>query len=193
MPWRSSTSTNSTLRPPAASVSASAAATVDFPVPPLPLTKCSRAFVRREGQPTGLPPVAVVAMQVMVTNALRDPTKLVAHERTDHLGIRHSATADPCDQADPRPMGRRRVGVGGGAAGSDRRAARRLPQAAEMSVRERLAELGLELPAVAKPLAVYVPAVRTGNLVYTSGQLPLQGGELPQTGKVGAEVTLEEA
>jgi enamine deaminase RidA (YjgF/YER057c/UK114 family) len=62
-----------------------------------------------------------------------------------------------------------------------------------MSVRERLAELGLELPAVAKPLAVYVPAVRTGNLVYTSGQLPLQGGELPQTGKVGAEVTLEEA
>ncbi|HEX5144560.1 MAG TPA: RidA family protein [Mycobacterium sp.] len=62
-----------------------------------------------------------------------------------------------------------------------------------MSVRERLTELGLELPAVAKPLAVYVPAVRTGNLVYTSGQLPLQGGELPQTGKVGAEVTLEEA
>jgi len=58
---------------------------------------------------------------------------------------------------------------------------------------ERLAELGIELPAVVAPLAAYVPAVRTGNLVYTSGQLPMVGGELPQTGKVGAEVTAEEA
>jgi enamine deaminase RidA (YjgF/YER057c/UK114 family) len=62
-----------------------------------------------------------------------------------------------------------------------------------MSVRDRLTELGLELPAVATPLAAYVPAVRTGNLVYTSGQLPLQGGELPATGKVGAAVTPEVA
>jgi enamine deaminase RidA (YjgF/YER057c/UK114 family) len=52
----------------------------------------------------------------------------------------------------------------------------------------RLAELGIELPAVAAPLAAYVPAVRTGNLVFTSGQLPLVDGTLPQTGKVGAEV-----
>ena len=44
-----------------------------------------------------------------------------------------------------------------------------------------------------KPLAAYVPAVRTGNLVYTSGQLPLEAGELAQTGKVGAEVTPEAA
>ncbi|MEI7913133.1 MAG: RidA family protein [Mycobacteriaceae bacterium] len=62
-----------------------------------------------------------------------------------------------------------------------------------MSVRARLAELGVELPAVAKPLAAYVPAARTGNLVYTSGQLPLAGGELVRTGKVGADVTPEDA
>jgi enamine deaminase RidA (YjgF/YER057c/UK114 family) len=53
---------------------------------------------------------------------------------------------------------------------------------------ERLAELGIELPAVVAPLAAYVPAVRTGNLVYTSGQLPMQSGELLRTGKVGADV-----
>lgn len=56
----------------------------------------------------------------------------------------------------------------------------------------RLAELGIELPEVARPLAAYVPAVRTGNLVYTSGQLPTQAGKLPQEGKVGAEVSAED-
>lgn len=55
-------------------------------------------------------------------------------------------------------------------------------------VEGRLAELGLVLPAVAKPLAAYVPANRHGDLVWTSGQLPLIGGALPATGKVGAEV-----
>jgi enamine deaminase RidA (YjgF/YER057c/UK114 family) len=58
---------------------------------------------------------------------------------------------------------------------------------------QRLAELGIELPAVVAPLAAYVPAVRTGNLVYTSGQLPLVDGALPRAGKVGGEVTAEEA
>ncbi|WP_019633546.1 RidA family protein [Actinomadura atramentaria] len=58
---------------------------------------------------------------------------------------------------------------------------------------ERLAELGLELPEVARPLAAYVPAVRSGSLVYTSGQLPVVKGELPVTGKVGAEVSPDEA
>ncbi|MGB3370435.1 MAG: RidA family protein [Rhodococcus sp. (in: high G+C Gram-positive bacteria)] len=58
---------------------------------------------------------------------------------------------------------------------------------------ERLAELGIELPAVVPPLAAYVPAVQTGNLVYTAGQLPLVSGELTSTGKVGAEVTPEQA
>ena len=62
-----------------------------------------------------------------------------------------------------------------------------------MSARERLAELGLELPAVVPPLASYVPAVRTGSLVFTSGQLPLAGGELGDVGKVGGQVTPERA
>jgi enamine deaminase RidA (YjgF/YER057c/UK114 family) len=58
---------------------------------------------------------------------------------------------------------------------------------------ERLAELGLEVPEVAKPVAAYIPAVRTGNLVFTSGQLPMRQGQLIHTGKVGGEVTAEEA
>jgi enamine deaminase RidA (YjgF/YER057c/UK114 family) len=58
---------------------------------------------------------------------------------------------------------------------------------------ERLAELGIELPGVVTPVAAYIPAVRTGNLVYTSGQLPMVDGELPRTGKVGAEVSAEDA
>ncbi len=57
----------------------------------------------------------------------------------------------------------------------------------------RLAELGLTLPPVAAPLAAYVPAVRTGAYVYTSGQLPTVDGALLQTGKVGADVSPEEA
>jgi enamine deaminase RidA (YjgF/YER057c/UK114 family) len=62
-----------------------------------------------------------------------------------------------------------------------------------MSASARLAELGIELPAVIPPAGVYVPAVRTGNLVYTAGQLPMQSGKLAGTGKVGAEVSPEEA
>jgi enamine deaminase RidA (YjgF/YER057c/UK114 family) len=56
-----------------------------------------------------------------------------------------------------------------------------------------LAELGIELPAVVAPLAAYVPATRTGNLVYTSGQLPMVAGALPKAGKVGDTVSPEEA
>ena len=62
-----------------------------------------------------------------------------------------------------------------------------------MGFHARLRELGYELPGVAKPLASYVPAVRVGNQVWTSGQLPLVEGALPLTGKVGAEVTTEQA
>jgi len=58
---------------------------------------------------------------------------------------------------------------------------------------ERLADLGLVLPEVVPPVAVYVPAVRTGAYVYTSGQLPMADGALLATGKVGAEVTPERA
>ena len=62
-----------------------------------------------------------------------------------------------------------------------------------MGFHARLRELGYELPVVAKPLASYVPAVRVGDQVWTSGQLPLVEGALPLTGKVGAEVTTEQA
>lgn len=62
-----------------------------------------------------------------------------------------------------------------------------------MSHSQRLTELGIELPAVVAPLAAYVPATRTGNLVYTAGQLPITDGELLATGKVGAAITPEQA
>jgi len=58
---------------------------------------------------------------------------------------------------------------------------------------ERLAALGLALPPAAAPLAAYVPAVRTGGFVYTSGQLPTIEGKLLAVGKVGAEVSAAEA
>ncbi|MFG1748791.1 RidA family protein [Streptosporangium sandarakinum] len=62
-----------------------------------------------------------------------------------------------------------------------------------MTPRQRLDELGIELPEVAVPLASYVPAVRTGDHVYTSGQLPMVDGKLAATGKVGERLTAEEA
>ncbi|MEU3168983.1 RidA family protein [Streptosporangium sp. NPDC006930] len=62
-----------------------------------------------------------------------------------------------------------------------------------MTGEERLAELGLILPEVVPPLAAYVPAVRSGNHVYTSGQLPIVDGKLMAIGKVGAEVDVEDA
>lgn len=60
-------------------------------------------------------------------------------------------------------------------------------------ISDRLAELGIALPAVAAPVASYVPAVRVGNQVWTSGQLPFVEGALPATGQVGKEVSPEEA
>ena len=61
------------------------------------------------------------------------------------------------------------------------------------AVEDRLAELGLAVPEVAKPVAAYVPAVVCGDLVFTSGQLPMRNGELITTGKVGADVSVEDA
>jgi enamine deaminase RidA (YjgF/YER057c/UK114 family) len=61
-----------------------------------------------------------------------------------------------------------------------------------VTARERLAELGLDLPAVVPPVAAYVPAVQAGSFVYTSGQLPMVKGELPSVGKVGAQVSAEQ-
>ncbi|WCZ31653.1 putative endoribonuclease L-PSP [Corynebacterium massiliense DSM 45435] len=62
-----------------------------------------------------------------------------------------------------------------------------------MTVTEKLQEMGVTLPSVAAPLASYVPAKRVGDQVWTSGQLPFVDGELPAAGKVGAEVTTEQA
>lgn len=58
---------------------------------------------------------------------------------------------------------------------------------------ERLAELGITLPPVAKPVAAYVPALRSGNTVYTSGQLPMVDGTLAYVGKVGSDVSADDA
>ena len=66
-------------------------------------------------------------------------------------------------------------------------------EAAAATPEGQLAQLGLEVPAVAKPVAAYVPAIRSGSLVFTSGQLPMIDGKLAATGKVGAEVSAEEA
>jgi enamine deaminase RidA (YjgF/YER057c/UK114 family) len=60
-----------------------------------------------------------------------------------------------------------------------------------VSVEQRLSELGIELPAVATPAGAYVPAVISGNLVFTAGQIPLVDGKLMAEGKVGAEISPE--
>ncbi len=60
-------------------------------------------------------------------------------------------------------------------------------------VRAKLAELGLTLPVAALPIAAYVPAVRTGNIVFTAGQLPLVDGAMAETGKTGGDVSVERA
>ena len=61
-----------------------------------------------------------------------------------------------------------------------------------MKIEARIAELGLNLPEAPKPVAAYIPAVRLGNLVYTSGQIPFVNGELKFKGKVGGELGPEE-
>ena len=61
-----------------------------------------------------------------------------------------------------------------------------------MSIEERLAELGINLPQAPKPVAAYVSVVRSGNLLYISGQLPLLDGELVHKGKLGRELSLEQ-
>lgn len=63
----------------------------------------------------------------------------------------------------------------------------------KVDVRAKLKELGIDLPIAAKPVAAYVPAVRTGNLVFTAGQLPSVNGELVAVGKVDGEITPERA
>ena len=62
-----------------------------------------------------------------------------------------------------------------------------------MNLSERLKQLGVSIPVAAKPVAAYVPAVKTGNLIFVAGQLPLVDGKVPKTGKVPNDVSIEEA
>ena len=62
-----------------------------------------------------------------------------------------------------------------------------------MSINEKIISLGLTLPNAAAPVAAYVPAVKSGNLVFTAGQLPVLDGKVVKEGKVGAEVSPEDA
>lgn len=59
-------------------------------------------------------------------------------------------------------------------------------------VEEKMKELGFTLPETVKPLAAYIPAIRTGDYVYTSGQVPFANGELKYGGKIGFDLSLEE-
>ena len=59
-------------------------------------------------------------------------------------------------------------------------------------IEEKIKELGYTLPETAKPLAAYIPAIKAGELVYTSGQVPLVGGELKYKGKIGTDLTLKD-
>jgi enamine deaminase RidA (YjgF/YER057c/UK114 family) len=61
-----------------------------------------------------------------------------------------------------------------------------------MEIEKKMRGLGLELPEVPKPVASYVPAVRSGNYVYTSGQVPFVKGELMHKGKLGGDLTIEQ-
>src|SRR5690348_9780492 len=102
--------------------------------------------------------------------------------------VRDGAAHRPRHQADPRPVGRGRLGARASPHRSRRVRAGRLPETREglmSAVEDRLAELGLTVPDVAKPVAAYVPAIQDGRRIYTSGQLPMVSGELAQTGKVG--------
>ena len=62
-----------------------------------------------------------------------------------------------------------------------------------MSIQEKISALGLSLPKAASPVAAYVPAVKSGNFIFTAGQLPVVDGKLVKEGKVGSDVTAEDA
>ena len=62
-----------------------------------------------------------------------------------------------------------------------------------MSIKEKLASIGLSLPVASAPVAAYVPAVKSGNLVFTAGQLPVVDGKLIKEGKVGSDVSADDA
>src|SRR3954452_672178 len=110
------------------------------------------------------------------------------------MGIPHGAAARACHQADPRQLRRGRLGARPSGAGAQDREPGGVLQAGEggMSTpEERLADMGLSVPKVAKPVASYIPVVRTGSYVFSLVQLPIRDGQLISTGKVGGEVYTE--
>lgn len=112
------------------------------------------------------------------------------------MGIRYRSVTQPRYNPDPQHLGRGRLGARHRHAGAEPGKFDRLSEAGAqltMTASENLARLQITLPAVVKPLAAYVPTVRVGNQVWTSGQLPMVEGELPAAGKVGAEVSEETA
>src|SRR5690606_35685859 len=115
------------------------------------------------------------------------------------MGVRDRAAAGPRDQADPGRLGCGGLGTGPGGAGAQPGEPGRLPETADRRRRgvssptARLAELGLSLPPVPKALAAYLPAVRSGELIFTAGQLPLSDGQLIATGKVPTDVSEDAA
>src|SRR5215212_2679268 len=120
----------------------------------------------------------------------------------DQMGVRDRAAARARDEADPRQLGSGRLGTGPGRTGTHPGESGGVFEAAAFEQRwgdyvrspsSRLSELGVTLPAVAAPLAAYVPAVRVCELIYSSGQLPIVDGALLATGKVGDAVTLDQA
>lgn len=62
-----------------------------------------------------------------------------------------------------------------------------------MNIEKKLSEMGIELPATPKPVAAYIPAIQTGDLLFTSGQIPIVKGEVKYVGKAGADVSIEDA
>src|SRR6476620_73120 len=101
----------------------------------------------------------------------------------DQLGVHDGAGAGARYQADPRQLRPGRLGARAGGAGHEPGEPGRLLQAAGpvSTPEERLEELGLSVPGVAAPVAAYIPAIRSGNHVYTSGQLPMRFGRMPHT------------
>src|SRR5687767_8651238 len=111
------------------------------------------------------------------------------------MGVHDRAGAGACDEADPRQLRVRRLGARADRPGHEPGEPRRLLQAAGAGMttpEERLAELGHSVPDVVPPVAAYTPAVRSGSLVFTAGQVPMRDGELVAIGKVGGDVSVEQ-
>src|SRR3954468_6655035 len=147
--------------------------------------------IRADPAPPGRPSEADIGSMVSTRSGATRPAAPGSRERTrshERLGVRHDPAAHSQHDRDPQHLGRAGLGARADRPGPGGRSGR-LSEAAGgaglMAVADRLAELGLELPTVPEPAGAYVPAVVTGSLVFTAGQLPFVDGALPETGLVG--------